>query len=134
MLYSSNGLVELGIWGLRKWRGAQCLTELSLPAPLPRHFLDTSQTLPRHFPDTSSTLPRHFPDTSQTLPRHFLGAQCLTELSLKDAAEPTATYLYALSKAPQLARFANILLVSSAEDRYVPHHSARIQLCHEVHL
>ena len=31
-----------------------------LMAPLPRHFLDTSQTLPRHFLDTSQTLPRHF--------------------------------------------------------------------------
>lgn len=30
MLYGSNGLVELGMWGLRRWSGAKCLTELSL--------------------------------------------------------------------------------------------------------
>ena len=30
MMYGSNPLVDLGIWGMRKWRGARCLTELSL--------------------------------------------------------------------------------------------------------
>ena len=80
MLYSSNALVEIGMWGLRRWKGAQCLTELSL----------------------------------------------------KDAAEPTATLLYRLSKQPTLGLFTNVLLISSAEDRYVPHHSARIQLCDEA--
>ena len=30
MLYGSNALVELGMWGLRRWRGAQCLRELCL--------------------------------------------------------------------------------------------------------
>ena len=33
---------------------------------------------------------------------------------------------------PVLSLFRNLLLVSSAEDRYVPHHSARIQLCDEA--
>ena len=42
------------------------------------------------------------------------------------------TFLYNLSKGDMLARFTNVLLVSSAEDRYVPHHSARIQLCGEA--
>jgi len=80
MLYSSNMLVELGIWGLRKWKHAQCLTELSL----------------------------------------------------KDAKQPSSCFLYRLSKDSALSHFANVLLVSSAEDRYVPHHSARIQLCAEA--
>ena len=48
------------------------------------------------------------------------------------AAEPTATLLYRLSKQPTLGLFTNVLLISSAEDRYVPHHSARIQLCDEA--
>ena len=30
MLYFSNPLVELGIWGFRKWRNVRCLTELAL--------------------------------------------------------------------------------------------------------
>jgi len=80
MLYSSNALVEIGMWGLRRWRGAQCLAELSL----------------------------------------------------KDAPEPTSALLYRLSKQPVLGLFRNVLLVSSSEDRYVPHHSARIQLCEQA--
>lgn len=30
MLYGSNALVEVGMWGLRRWKKAHCLTELSL--------------------------------------------------------------------------------------------------------
>ena len=40
MLYGSNALVELGMWGLRRWKKAQCLTELSLKdAPRPADTL-----------------------------------------------------------------------------------------------
>jgi len=80
MLYGTNSLVELGIWGLRKFRNAQCLTELSL----------------------------------------------------KDGKTASSSFLYSLSKADVLSHFKNILLVSSIEDRYVPHHSARLQLCREA--
>jgi len=80
MLYGSNALVELGMWGLRRWKKAQCLTELSL----------------------------------------------------KDKPEASETLLYRLSKQPVLGLFTNVLLVSSIEDRYVPHHSARVQLCEEA--
>ena len=80
MMYASNPLVELGIWGIRKFRGAQCLTELSL----------------------------------------------------KDHAAPNECYMFTLSKGDMLHKFSNVILVSSAEDRYVPHHSARVQLCDEV--
>lgn len=80
MLYGTNSLVELGIWGLRKFRKAQCLTELSL----------------------------------------------------KDARVPTSSFIYSLSKRDVLRHFRHVLLVSSIEDRYVPHHSARIQLCKEA--
>jgi hypothetical protein len=80
MLYGSNALVEIGMWGLRRWKGAQCLTELSL----------------------------------------------------KDAKQPTETLLYRLSKTSVLGHFRNVLFVSSVEDRYVPHHSARVQLTDEA--
>ena len=80
MLYSSNALVEIGMWGLRRWKGARCLTELSL----------------------------------------------------KDAADPADAFLYRLAKQPVLGLFRHVLLVSAGEDRYVPHHSARIQLCEEA--
>ena len=61
-----------------------------------------------------------------------LQARCLTELSLKDERLPAATFLYRLSKGESLRHFTNVLFVSSAEDRYVPHHSARVQLCPEA--
>ena len=37
-----------------------------------------------------------------------------------------------LRSQPELRCFKNVILVSSVEDRYVPHHSARVQLCAEV--
>lgn len=80
MLYSSNALVEIGMWGLRRWRDAKCLTELSL----------------------------------------------------RDDPEPSRTLLYRLSKSPVLGLFTHVRFVSSSEDRYVPHHSARVQLCEEA--
>jgi len=64
--------------------------------------------------------------------RKFRKAQCLTELSVKDAKSPADSFLYTLSKMDVLRHFKNILLVSSIEDRYVPHHSARFQLCREA--
>lgn len=77
MLYFSNPLVEFGIWGVRNWRNARCLTELLL----------------------------------------------------KDTGTAHAPFMYGLSRADALRPFRNVLLVSSPEDRYVPHHSARIKLC-----
>ncbi|CAG0880186.1 unnamed protein product [Cyprideis torosa] len=53
----------------------------------------------------------------------------LIQLSLKDHANPRETFLYRLAKESKLHRFKNILLCGSAQDRYVPLHSARIELC-----
>ncbi len=80
LLYSSNTLVEVGIWGLRRLKKARCLTELVL----------------------------------------------------KDAVEPTQSLLFKLSCDDKLRHFKHVLLVSSADDRYVPHHSARLTLCTEA--
>lgn len=38
------------------------------------------------------------------------------------------TYLFKLSEQPHLALFRGVVLVSAADDRYVPMHSARIQV------
>ena len=72
-------------------------------------------------------------------------------MSLKDHVDPKQTYLYNLSKKPSklkktsfdwdwwiydfyyyflgLEFFKNILLIASPQDRYVPYHSARIEVC-----
>ncbi|XP_071835909.1 protein FAM135A-like isoform X2 [Apostichopus japonicus] len=53
----------------------------------------------------------------------------LLQLSLRDHADPRQAFLYQLSKNPGLAMFRNVLLVGSLQDRYVPVHSARIEMC-----
>ncbi|CAF3536336.1 unnamed protein product [Rotaria sordida] len=53
----------------------------------------------------------------------------LSQMSFSDHIDPKQTYLYKLSKQPCLEFFKNILLVASPQDRYVPFHSARIEVC-----
>uniref|UniRef100_A0A146MGZ2 Protein FAM135A n=6 Tax=Lygus hesperus TaxID=30085 RepID=A0A146MGZ2_LYGHE len=53
----------------------------------------------------------------------------LLQLSLRDAADVRDTFLYRLSQRCNLPHFKNILLCGSSQDRYVPLHSARIELC-----
>lgn len=50
----------------------------------------------------------------------------LDQLSMSDALSPDNTFLYNLSKSGSLKKFKKIILISSAEDNYVPWHSARI--------
>ncbi|ESO07989.1 hypothetical protein HELRODRAFT_75112 [Helobdella robusta] len=53
----------------------------------------------------------------------------LLQLSLKDHHDPRQTFLYKLSQKPVLRQFRNVLLVGSQQDRYVPFHSSRIEIC-----
>ena len=71
----------------------------------------------------------------------------LSQMSFKDHVDPKQTYLYKLSKKPcksgrretchashcfsfpGLEYFKHILLIASPQDRYVPFHSARIEVC-----
>ena len=53
----------------------------------------------------------------------------LLQLSLKDHSDLYKTFLYKLSKKPTFEYFKNVLLVASPQDRYVPFHSARIEMC-----
>ncbi|CAF3528073.1 unnamed protein product [Rotaria sp. Silwood1] len=53
----------------------------------------------------------------------------LSQMSFSDHIDPKQTYLYKLSKQPCLEFFKNILLLASPQDRYVPFHSARIEVC-----
>ncbi|PAA57085.1 hypothetical protein BOX15_Mlig001885g6, partial [Macrostomum lignano] len=52
----------------------------------------------------------------------------ILQLKLKDNSDQRQTYLYELSSASGLDSFANVLLVSSPQDRYVPYHSSRVEL------
>ncbi|XP_030754590.1 protein FAM135A isoform X2 [Sitophilus oryzae] len=55
----------------------------------------------------------------------------LLQLCLKDTPDPQQSFLYRLSQRSTLHHFKNILLCGSGQDRYVPLHSARIELCKE---
>ncbi|XP_075225042.1 protein FAM135A isoform X2 [Lycorma delicatula] len=53
----------------------------------------------------------------------------LLQLALRDAADVRQTFLYRLSQRCHLSHFKHLLLCGSSQDRYVPLHSARIELC-----
>lgn len=53
----------------------------------------------------------------------------LLQLCLRDAADSRQTFLYRLSQKSTLHHFKNVLLCGSSQDRYVPPHSARLELC-----
>ncbi|CAH1773500.1 unnamed protein product [Owenia fusiformis] len=53
----------------------------------------------------------------------------LLQLSLKDHSDIRQSFLYKLSLKPGLEYFKHVLLVGSTQDRYVPFHSTRIELC-----
>ncbi|KAK2834090.1 hypothetical protein Q7C36_014791 [Tachysurus vachellii] len=53
----------------------------------------------------------------------------LLQLTFRDHTDPRQTFLYTLSQKPGLQFFKNVVLVASPQDRYVPFHSARIEMC-----
>lgn len=53
----------------------------------------------------------------------------LQQLSLKDADDPRQSFLYRLARSSELHHFRYVILSASAQDRYVPLHSARVEMC-----
>ncbi|XP_017473437.1 PREDICTED: protein FAM135B-like [Rhagoletis zephyria] len=53
----------------------------------------------------------------------------LLQLCMRDTADLRCSFLYRLSQRSTLHHFKNILLCGSSQDRYVPAHSARLELC-----
>uniref|UniRef100_A0A1A9ZWH6 DUF676 domain-containing protein n=1 Tax=Glossina pallidipes TaxID=7398 RepID=A0A1A9ZWH6_GLOPL len=53
----------------------------------------------------------------------------LLQLCMRDTSDLRKTFLYRLSQRSTLHHFKNILLCGSSQDRYVPAHSARLELC-----
>lgn len=66
--------------------------------------------------------------SSLCLLRNCWSAASIKQLCLKDSNDFKYTYMYKLAQRDQLYRFNNIVLVSSPQDKYCPHYSARIQL------
>ncbi|XP_023246874.1 uncharacterized protein LOC106636222 [Copidosoma floridanum] len=53
----------------------------------------------------------------------------LLQLAMKDSADVRRSFMFRLSQKSNLQKFKHVLLCGSAQDRYVPLHSARIELC-----
>ncbi|XP_072414082.1 protein FAM135A isoform X2 [Chiloscyllium punctatum] len=53
----------------------------------------------------------------------------LLQLTCRDHSDPRQTFLYKLSKKAGLHYFKNVVLIGSLQDRYVPYHSARVEIC-----
>jgi len=56
-------------------------------------------------------------------------AGSLQQLALKDSSDIRKTFMYKLCENSNLHLFKNVLLAGSSQDKYVPLHSARIELC-----
>lgn len=56
----------------------------------------------------------------------------LLQLCLRDAPDLRNCFLYRLAQRSMLHSFKNILLVGSLQDRYVPLHSARLEVCKQA--
>jgi len=57
------------------------------------------------------------------------GSPCMHQLTFTDEADIQNSFLFKLSQEKTLENFQNIILLSSPQDRYVPYHSARIEMC-----
>ncbi|KAG5336661.1 F135A protein, partial [Acromyrmex charruanus] len=53
----------------------------------------------------------------------------LLQLAMKDSSDVRRSFMFRLSQKSNLQKFKHVLLCGSAQDRYVPLHSARIELC-----
>ncbi|KAJ8919771.1 hypothetical protein NQ315_006300 [Exocentrus adspersus] len=88
-----------------------------------------------HYLDTSSIRPTRVSFVGHSLGMWFMQkwkkSGSLLQLCLKDSTDPRQSFLYRLSQRSTLHHFKNILLCGSGQDRYVPLHSARIELCKE---
>ncbi|EEF34216.1 conserved hypothetical protein [Ricinus communis] len=62
------------------------------------------------------------------------GSQCIHQLTFTDDPDLRKTFMYRLCEQKTLENFRHIILLSSAQDGYVPHHSARIELCQAASL
>ncbi|KAI5077732.1 hypothetical protein GOP47_0007556 [Adiantum capillus-veneris] len=54
---------------------------------------------------------------------------CMHQLTFTDEANIQDCFLFKLSEEKTFEYFQNVLLLSSPQDRYVPYHSARVEMC-----
>ncbi|XP_038056570.1 protein FAM135A-like isoform X2 [Patiria miniata] len=68
-------------------------------------------------------------NTGMWLMQKWKKSSSLLQLAFRDHTDMRQTFLYKLSRSSGLSFFKNVVLVGSLQDRYVPIHSARIEMC-----
>ena len=71
-------------------------------------------------------------DAGMWIIKKFKQSESLKQLSMSDHADKRQSYLYRLSQDDGLKSFKYVILVSSYQDSYAPHDSARIQMTSQV--
>ena len=66
------------------------------------------------------------------LMQRLKSGKSLQQISMRDHSDLKQCFIYKLSERDKLHRFKNVVLLSSHQDRYVPFHSARIEVCSEA--
>ncbi|GAQ81702.1 hypothetical protein KFL_000880160 [Klebsormidium nitens] len=61
--------------------------------------------------------------------KRFKNSACMHQLTFSDRENVQECYLFQLNQARTLDLFKNVILVASPQDRYVPYHSARVEMC-----
>ena len=109
-LYNSSGLVNMGTY--------ICLSSLL------SSWLLSARWIPVTF-----DWPAIWKLVGLWLMQRWKKSGSLQQLSLKDADDPRNSFLYRLARNSELHHFRYVILSASAQDRYVPLHSARIEMC-----
>ena len=66
------------------------------------------------------------------LMQRLKSGKSLQQISMRDHSDLKQCFIYKLSERDKLHRFTNVVLLSSHQDRYVPFHSARIEVCNDA--
>lgn len=110
-LYNSSGLVNMGMQNKReKYLG------------IDTHWLSFSFSL-----SLSRFLCVNF--AGMWFMQKWKKSGSLLQLCMRDSSDMRQSFLYRLSQRSTLHHFKNVLLCGSSQDRYVPSHSARLELC-----
>ncbi|XP_037375834.1 protein FAM135A isoform X4 [Talpa occidentalis] len=100
-LYNSSALVNTGLWFMQKWKKSGSLLQLTC-----RDHSDPRQTFLYKLSNKADML-----------------------MLMEDNAGLILLILLLCRNAKRLHYFKNVVLVGSLQDRYVPYHSARIEMC-----
>jgi len=123
-LYSSNKLLDAGIWAIQRWTKGCCLQQLQM------QDLDTKEAI--------ANIPKRQSQLAETEKPETLGNESEKETDTVAKEDITieieectskleTTALFRLSTNVGLSQFRHVVLVSSFLDQYAPYSSARVE-------